>query len=135
MANKFHINNKIFNEWNEEKKKLDEKQHIERRFREKEVWWCSIGKNIGEEQDGKNSFFERPILIFKKFNDKVAWVIPMTSSLKSGKYYHALCFNGHERILILSQLKLMSTKRLRRKIGSLPSEEFEKIREKIIRLI
>ncbi len=37
-------------------------------FREGEIWWASLGANIGYEEDGKNENFERPILIFKKFN-------------------------------------------------------------------
>lgn len=32
-------------------------------FREGEMWWASLGANIGHEQDGKNETFERPILI------------------------------------------------------------------------
>lgn len=37
-------------------------------FREGEIWWVSIGQNIGNEQNGKNTNFERSVLIFKKFN-------------------------------------------------------------------
>ena len=37
-------------------------------FKEKDIWWASLGANIGHEQDGKNESFERPILVLKKFN-------------------------------------------------------------------
>lgn len=39
-------------------------------FYEKDVWWASLGANIGHEEDGKNKKFERPVLILKKFNKK-----------------------------------------------------------------
>lgn len=36
-------------------------------FNEGEIWWCSIGMNIGVEIYGKGGRFTRPVLIFKKF--------------------------------------------------------------------
>ena len=36
-------------------------------FKEGEIWWCSIGLNVGDEEYGKGPFFQRPVLIFKKF--------------------------------------------------------------------
>lgn len=44
-------------------------------FREREIWWCSVGINIGDEEDGKNNLFERPVLILKKFNERIVWVV------------------------------------------------------------
>jgi len=37
-------------------------------FREREIWWASLGANIGYEQDGKHENFERPVLVLKKFS-------------------------------------------------------------------
>ncbi|MFH1145912.1 MAG: hypothetical protein V1707_03050 [bacterium] len=59
---------KDFFSWHEEKEKLEEIGYDTLLFREGEVWWCSIGLNLGHEQDGKNVFFERPVLVVKKFN-------------------------------------------------------------------
>ena len=36
-------------------------------FRQGDIWWCSLGFNIGEEIFGKGKKFTRPVLIFKKF--------------------------------------------------------------------
>lgn len=36
-------------------------------FKQQELWWCSLGANLGEEIFGKGEKFTRPILIFKKF--------------------------------------------------------------------
>ncbi|MEK9183120.1 MAG: hypothetical protein AAB849_01275 [Patescibacteria group bacterium] len=49
-----------FIEWTKIKIRI----HISERviyFREGEIWWASLGINIGHEQDGKNQNFERPI--------------------------------------------------------------------------
>ncbi|HBM45364.1 MAG: 2,4-dihydroxyhept-2-ene-1,7-dioic acid aldolase [Parcubacteria group bacterium GW2011_GWF2_38_76] len=51
----------------------------EKKFREREIWWCSLGENIGFEQDGKNEKFERPVLILRKFNCGMFFGIPLTS--------------------------------------------------------
>ena len=37
-------------------------------FSEREIWWCSIGANIGHEEDGKHRYFERPVIVLRKYN-------------------------------------------------------------------
>ena len=124
---------KDFDKWNELKKKL----HISEKakdfyFREREIWWCSIGVNIGFEEDGKNKLFERPVLIIKKFNKYVLWTLPLTRSKKSGGYYYKIIQgNEDDSVVILSQLRLISSKRLLRKMRMIKKMEFEEITEKV----
>ena len=125
----------VFDEWNEEKKFLHLSLIKKPRFHEREIWWCSIGKNLGDEQDGKNAFFERPVLILKKFNDYIAWVLPLSSKLKIGPYYYAILLNKQYRSIILSQLRLVSVKRFRRIMIKIPSAQFRLIRAKIKNLL
>ena len=47
-------------------------------FKEGEVWWCSVGLNVGEEEFGKGERFVRPVLIFKKFTQNSFLGIPLT---------------------------------------------------------
>ena len=54
---------------------------------EGQVYWCSLGENIGYEQNGKGEDFRRPVLIFKKFNNDLFWGIPMSTKLKNNIYY------------------------------------------------
>lgn len=103
-------------------------------FHEREVWWCSLGVNIGFEQDGKNDLYERPVLIVKKFNRDVLWVVPLTSTRKQNKYYFSLSSGEHGSVVILSQLRLISSKRLRRRMFKLPQKRFEKIVKEIKQL-
>lgn len=97
-------------------------------FREREIWWASIGSNLGSEQDGKNNLFERPVIIVRAFSLDLFWAIPLTSKKKFGNYYFSFVFEGNERSAILSQLRPLSSKRLTRKIRTLPIDEFLKIK-------
>ncbi len=105
------------------------------RFRTKEIWWCSIGANIGFEQDGKNENFERPALVFKKFNNDVLWILPLTSSNKTGKYYYQFEYNNKKYSVILSQVRVISAKRLLRRIRTMPKKDFKMVRNKFKNLV
>jgi len=122
---------KYFDKWNELKKKLHIRDE-EILFHEREIWWCSIGVNIGFEEDGKNKLFERPVLIIKKFNKYVLWVIPLTRSRKTGGYYYRIAQKDEDdSVVILSQLRLISSKRLLRKMRMIKKSEFKEITEKV----
>ena len=105
-------------------------------FREGEIWWASLGVNIGHEQDGKNENFERPILVLKKFNQHVLWAVPLTSQIKENNpYYFKYILGGEAYAAVISQLRLVSSKRLRRKIGMFLDNDYKKVREEIKKLI
>lgn len=57
---------KEFIKWNSEKV-LVHTDKVRPFFHEREVWWCSLGINVGFEQDGSGKDFLRPIVIIKKF--------------------------------------------------------------------
>ena len=71
---------KKFDPWNDEKKSLEKRPVL--RVHEGEIWWCSLGVNVGDEQDGKNDLFERPVLIVRKFNNSIVWAVPMITKIK-----------------------------------------------------
>ncbi len=48
--------NKNFDNWNALKKELDH-EHKAPTFKQRDVWWCSVGLNIGHEENGNNEFF------------------------------------------------------------------------------
>lgn len=121
---------KNFDQWNEQKKKLNKRQN-EILFHEREIWWCSLGVNVGSEQDGKNDDFSRPILVLKKFSRGVLLVVPLTSRNKYNKYYQSIKYHGQESWVILSQIRLISSQRLTRKAGVISHQQFKKVNEKI----
>ena len=55
-----------FVEWTKRKIRHHAENEKNVYFREKEVWWAALGKNVGFEVDGKHELFERPVLIVKK---------------------------------------------------------------------
>src|SRR3989344_802891 len=115
---------KHYDSWNLEKQKLEIVGADTLPFHEREIWWCSIGVNLGDEQDGKNDLFERPVLVIRKFNQKIAWVLPMTTREKSGVFYFSLEHGGKIYAAILSQLRLVSVKRFRRFIRKISPGQF-----------
>ena len=84
---------------------------------------------------GKTKSLKRPILVLKKFNEHILWALPITTKQKEGKYYYQMEYGGEIYTIILSQIRLISNKRLARKIRKLQMEEFDKIREKIKELV
>ncbi|MFA6386700.1 MAG: type II toxin-antitoxin system PemK/MazF family toxin [Candidatus Paceibacterota bacterium] len=127
---------KNFDEWNIIKKEINTKD-ISRDlfFYEREVWWCSVGINVGVESDGKNENFERPCLIIKKFNSDMIWIVPLTSKEHYGDHYQKIIHDAGVSWVCLSQIKTISTKRLLRKIGMVSEPEFFMILDKIYQYI
>ncbi len=121
---------KEYDDWNKLKKDLSTKKSNVF-FHEREIWFCSIGKNLGFEEDGKNSLFERPILILRKFNNDIFLAIPLTSSRKSNKYYYHYMIGDKKYSGILSQIRLLDRRRLSRKIGMMHEEDFDNILKNI----
>ena len=105
-------------------------------FREKEIWWASLGSNLGHEEDGKNKKFERPILILKKFNKHLILIVPLTSRVKeNNKYYFKFNLNNRVSSVIISQIRIISSKRLIRRIDNLSNGSFYKIKRLVRALI
>lgn len=115
--------------------KLKEKIHYSKRrivyFKERQIWWVNLGVNVGFEQDGKSKNFERPVLVLKKFNPDVLWILPLTSKKKLGKYYYQIEHKGKFYSVVLSQLRLISSKRIVRMIRKISSEDFKSIKNQI----
>jgi mRNA interferase MazF len=124
--------NKNFKDWHIEKNDLHENK-VRAFFHEREVWFASIGVNIGFEQDGKHEKFLRPVIVVKKFNNEVCWGIPTTKKDKTGSYYFPFEYQkGEYTTAILSQLRLIDSKRLDYKIGVMKQADFSKMKKRLI---
>jgi mRNA interferase MazF len=122
---------KIFTDWT----KLKIRIHVSDRViypKKREIWWASLGQNIGVEINGKNDKFERPVLVIKVFNKDFILAVPISSKIKEGRYYFNIKnIEEIDNVIVLSQIKSISTKRLKRLIGEVSQEDFELIRSKI----
>lgn len=125
---------KDFNSWNDLKKNLDATDKIIF-FKEREIWWCSLGLNIGHEENGKSQLFTRPVLIIRKFNNRLFIGVPLTTQIKENKYYRRFSFKDQEQCAMLSQIKVFEAKRLRKRMGELSEREFEQIRREICEVV
>jgi mRNA interferase MazF len=95
-----------------------------------------LGINIGFEQDGKGEEFSRPVLIIKGFSKNVFLCVPLTTKLKEGKYYNDIILSdGIKRKVILSQIRLIDSKRLIEKVCTIDEIQFKSIKQKITQLI
>lgn len=125
---------KDFKKWHT-KKEILHKEKDRPFFHEGEVWFCSLGLNIGFEQDGVKNDFLRPVIIIKKFNKEVCLVLPLTKNNKKGQYYFSFILNNVKSTVILSQIRLIDGKRLQYKIGNLKKEDLIQIRKRLTLLI
>ncbi len=119
---------KNFDAWNDLKKKIETE---ERRFYTvREVWWCRLGLNIGTEQDGKGEEYARPCLILRGFGSEACLVAPLTTSLRKHSLRISIgVIEGKEAKVNLSQMRVIDTRRLVRKIGFIDKEIFTTIRK------
>src|SRR3989344_5547055 len=101
-------------------------------FHEREIWFASLGANIGFEEDGKGKDFLRPVLVFRKFNNQSFWGIPVTKRIKAGRYYFHFNIDGRgQNSLIISQLRFMDAKRIQYKVGLMDQKEFDEVKQKL----
>lgn len=123
---------KDFDAWNEEKKKTNSNEEYLPLYYEREVRWCRLGVNVGFEQDGTGKGFSRPVLIFKGFSRRVCLVIPLTTSTKRSVYHvPAGDVAGKKAAAIISQLRLIDTRRLDQHIVTIDKKTFESIRKAV----
>ncbi len=125
---------KHFDQWNIFKQRLD-LEHKVPTFKQKEIWWCSIGVNIGHEENGKNQFFNRPVLIVRKFNNHIFLGVPLTTKIKDNKFYHTISVKSKNQSAMLSQIRVWESKRLTHKMGEIGEDEFKVMRKKIKEMV
>jgi mRNA interferase MazF len=98
-------------------------------FKEGEIWWCSIGMNIGIEIFGKGKSFSRPVVVFKKIAKNSFLGLPLTTQLKEGSWYVPVSYGGITCRAILSQARVFDRKRLIKIMGTLSRKNFENIKK------
>jgi len=125
---------KDFDRWNIQKKELHRKD-FSGFVHEREIWWCVLGSNVGHEEDGKNEQFERPVLVIRKWSNKTVVVLPLTTQVKKDKYHFVFIHNDIEFAVILSQIRLISTNRLTRRIRKIGTQLFNELSDTFARLL
>jgi mRNA interferase MazF len=123
---------KDFGSWNEFKQRYQDRDFIPPLYNEREIWWTSVGVNLGFEEDGKAPKFLRPVLIVKKFNRELFVGVPMSTKLKKNKYYYEIIVNEKTVSVLLSQLRAFSSRRLEDKLSKIEEKDFDKLVKEMV---
>lgn len=121
-------------DWINIKMSVDEKERFIQ-IKEGEVYWSFFGENIGDEENGKGGVFRRPVLVFKKFNNNIFWGIPMSTKNKENIYYVKVLLKDNEQSAMISQLRILDTKRLDEKIGYISKEDYLRVQDSVPKII
>lgn len=119
---------KDFSTWCTLKQHLDESGERPH-FGERDVWWCHLGANIGVETDGVGNELTRPVLVIRKFNRQGFYALPLTTRIKQNPFHYSFPFKGRQQAVLLTQLRLLDSKRLIDRIGRLPEPRFAEIKK------
>jgi len=125
---------KRFLEWFGLKEKLHNQEHKPPLFKEREVWWCYLGENVGIEINGKGEKFTRPMVVLKKYDKYSFFGLPLTTKSKVGSWYVNIVFNNINQTVTLSQGRTLDYKRLKEKVGELEENDFSKISQAYLNL-
>ena len=125
----------VFDLWNKNKKIIEKVTKL-KTFREREVVFINMGKNIGYEQDGKGQEFLRPVLVYKKFNRDQFLGFALTSQKKEGKFYVEIHHGGRTSYVILSQLRTYSVRRIKYKTEKqITNKKMKEVHKKFVDLV
>jgi mRNA interferase MazF len=101
-----------------------------------QIWWCSVGENVGHEEDGKGADFARPVLVVAGYSRRLFIGVPLSTTKNRGTHYHAfVADDGQESVALLMQIRAFDTARLRNRKTVIHKDELAKITDKIKRLL
>lgn len=121
---------KYFDKWNFLKKRINSKNN-RKYIRKGEIYWASIGVNVGSEIDGKGDTYTRPVLIIDTVGDKLCLVVPLTTNNKKSPRKYSLFLNNRLSSIYLDQIKIISTKRILDRVGKISDNKLIKIKVRI----
>ena len=121
-----------YNQWNEIKKGLSKKKKLIS-FKNRDIFWVHIGKNLGYETFGKGEEFLRPVLVFKKFSSNTFFGIPLITATKEDIFHYRFLVRNNDKInyASLSQIRIFDVSRLHDKLDKMSVEDFDKLKEKL----
>ena len=120
---------KDFDGWNGVKKDVHIRSNVPL-YKTREIWWANLGLNVGYEQDGTGTHYKRPVLVLRGLSPHVCIVLPLTASSKRDRFYIDIGdVAGKQAAAIISQIRLVDTRRLVEKISTLDRAHFDLIRK------
>ena len=96
---------------------------------EGQIWWASLGENVGFEINGKSKLFTRPVVIVKKLSSSFYFVIPVTTQVRTGTWYMPFKLQGKHQVACLHQARSIDYRRLSNRIGWLDDTDFKNVKD------
>lgn len=119
-----------FDKWNILKKELNKKEII--KFSQGNIYFMSIGKNIGMESYGKGDMFLRPVLVYKKLSKTMFLGIPLTSKIKEGSYFFTFNYKkGKSSTAMLNQMRVFDIRRSEYLSGHINKNIYKNLKIKV----
>ena len=125
---------KRFLEWVGLKEKLSETNHRPPHVSERDMWWASVGENIGSEMNGKSERFSRPVLIMRKLAHGFYLVAPTTTQPRDGTWYVHVRLSDQDEFVCLNQVRTIDYRRLHSKLGQIDTDNFKTVKDGFLRL-
>ncbi len=124
-----------FDQWNSLKKQLDCKEKIID-FYEGNIYFMSVGQNIGHEIYGKNELFLRPVLVYKKLTNTTFLGIPLTSQNKEGSYFFEFSYKKNKRsVALLHQMRVYDIRRSEYLSGKINKNTKKNLEAKLLKFM
>lgn len=126
----------LYENWNKKKQDLNfSERTVGIYFKEGDIWWCSLGMNIGSESFGKGQDFMRPVLVYKKLSNDSFIGIPLSSKIKTGTWFCEISFQNETKTALLYQIRNFNKKRFQRKLGELDKKDIINVKRKLEQLL
>lgn len=124
-----------FDNWNEQKKIIDTYELRDFNIHVREIWWCSLGVNIGSEQNGVGEYFERPVLVLRRLSATTFLVLPLSTKKKLEDFQYEITTNNTVGYVLLDQIRVVDKRRFMRMVEYLNKADFENVLQKFIGLL
>ena len=126
---------KRFLQWIALKESLHSSAHKPPHVSEGDIWWASVGENVGSEINGKSKLFSRPVVILRKLSHGFYFVVPTTTQQRAGSWFVAFRQNEKTMSACLHQARAIDYRRLSSKLGTIDDEDFGRVKDGFRRLI
>ena len=120
---------KKFFKWIGLKQRLHEGDHQPPLVSQGDIWWASIGENVGSEVNGKSDLFSRPVIILKKLAHGFYFVIPTTTQKRTGTWYVQFRHQEKDMLACLHQARAIDHRRISSKLGTIDDTDFSRIKD------
>jgi mRNA interferase MazF len=119
---------KRFLAWIGLKQRLHEGKHDPPLVSEGDIWWASVGENVGSEINGKSNLFSRPVIIYKKLSHGFYFVVPTTTLAPEGTWFVPFRQKDKTMVACLHQARAIDYRRLSSKLGTIDDEDFDRVK-------